>query len=271
MAKVRVLLVDNHRPSLKKWAGMLRNESYDVTEASSVPGAKMLLNKGGFDVAVLDLHLERDEDESDESGLNLAKAYRDSVPIIILTGRPTLDAAIRALQDGRSATAVAFVKKPDGPQALLKAIAKAVVPKVFVSHGHDEAATAAVVNFIEGGGAHAIVLREQPMASQSILEAFEKHANVQFAIILVTPDDVGGGKGKTLRPRARQNVIFELGFFLAKLGRNRVVALYKEEGEPIELPSNYHGVVYREMDGGGGWKIELAREMKEAGIELHLV
>ncbi|MFY9822188.1 MAG: TIR domain-containing protein [Thermoanaerobaculia bacterium] len=271
MVKVRVLLVDNHRPSLKSWGGTLRREDYDVTEASSASRAKMLLDKGGFDLAILDLHLERDEDETDESGLNLAKAYCESVPIIMLSGRPTLDAAIRALRDGRSAIAVAFVKKKDGPEALLKAMAKAIMPKVFVAHGHDEAATAAVVKFIEDGGAKALVLREQPVASQAILEAFEKHTNVQFAIILVTPDDVGTRRGTPLQPRVLQNVDFELDFFLAKLGRNRVVALYKEAGEPIEVPSNYHGVFYREMDAGGGWRVELAREMKEAGIELHLI
>jgi|SRR6185295_6819791 len=269
----KILLADNVPEELREWAAVLRGEGYEVVEASSVQAAKDILDQREVDLAVLDLHLERVDDSSDESGLRLAQAYRASRPIIMLTGLPTIDAAIEALQrDGRSAPAVAFVRKQqDGPRALLRAVRQAIVPKVFVSHGQDDRATAEVVKFLEDGGAHAVVLREQAVASQTILEVFEKHAHVQFAVILVTPDDEGARKGEKLQPRARQNVIFELGFFLAKLGRNRVVALCKREGEPIELPSNYHGVLYREMDPGGGWCLKIARDMKEAGIELNLV
>jgi predicted nucleotide-binding protein len=267
----KILLADNHAESLLTWSKVLREYGYEVVEASSVAEAQDHLVRGGFDLAVIDLHMERDEDKKDESGLQLASVYRERVPIILYTALDTTELAIKALQrDGRSSPAVAFVrKKEDGVAGLIKAVRQAIVPKVFVSHGHDDNATAAVQKFIDDGGARAIVLREQLTPGQSILAAFEEHANVQFSIILVTPDDEGAKKGEKLRPRARQNVIFELGFFLAKLGRDKVVALYKEEKEPIEWPSNYEGVLYRKME--GDWKIQLAKDLKKAGIALDLL
>ena len=71
------------------------------------------------------------------------------------------------------------------------------------------------------------------------------------------------GIGPNARFRARQNVIFEFGFFIARLGRQRVAALCKGD---IELPSDYHGVVYIPLDENGAWKIALAKEMKTAGL-----
>lgn len=73
------------------------------------------------------------------------------------------------------------------------------------------------------------------------------------------------GEEDKLKPRARQNAILELGYFIAKLGRKHVCALHKGG---IEFPSDYHGVVYTAFDEGGAWKMELAREMKAAGLDV---
>ncbi len=83
--------------------------------------------------------------------------------------------------------------------------------------------------------------------------------------MLLTPDDVGGKNAKFLKQRARQNVVFELGFFFAKLGRKKVCALHKED---VEIPSDIQGVIYTPMDKAGAWRVALARELKEAGIPL---
>jgi len=272
MAKPRILFADNDRKFRGTWTSLLRYEGFDVVEVSSVSTAKAALNKGGFDLAILDLHLEREEtDDEDDSGLRLATDFQDTLPIIILSGNANKKALLWAVQ-ADSKHFISVVEKPQGPDMLFKKIKKAILPKVFVSHGHDENATAAVVSFLEKGGASPVLLKEQTRASFSLLDEFEKYGNVEFAVILVTPDDVGARKGEDTRPRARQNVIFELGFFLAKLGRNRVVALCKEpegETERIELPFNYHGVLYRDLK--DDWKIELARDLRAAGIELDIV
>jgi predicted nucleotide-binding protein len=83
--------------------------------------------------------------------------------------------------------------------------------------------------------------------------------------VLLTPDDVGGTGSDALRPRARQNVVLELGYFLGHLGRQRVCALHKGL---LELPSDVNGVVYVPLDDAGGWKLKLARELKDAGFSI---
>ena len=87
--------------------------------------------------------------------------------------------------------------------------------------------------------------------------------------MLLTPDDVGATKhnSQDLKARARQNVIFELGYFVGKITRHKVCALYSEG---VELPSDYHGVLFVPMDASGAWKLQLPKEMKQAGLEVDL-
>jgi predicted nucleotide-binding protein len=140
--------------------------------------------------------------------------------------------------------------------------------KVFLVHGHDEAVKLAVARFLEKLGLEPVILHEQPNKGQTVIEKFEANSDVGFAVVLLTPDDEGrAATGKDLRPRARQNVILELGYFIGKLCRPRVCALYKEG---VELPSDIHGVIYVPYDGAGGWRLELARELKAAGIDVDL-
>ena len=86
---------------------------------------------------------------------------------------------------------------------------------------------------------------------------------------MLTPDDVGclNVQNPELKPRARQNVILELGYFLGKLGRTRIAALLKDD---VEKPSDYDGVVYISMDKAGAWKLQLAGELKTAGLNIDL-
>ncbi len=140
---------------------------------------------------------------------------------------------------------------------------------VFVVHGHDDAAKEAVARFIEKLGLKAIILHEQPNAGRTIIEKFERYSGVAFAVVLLTPDDVGAPRDRVSesKARARQNVIFELGYFIGKLGRKRVCALYKED---VELPSDIYGVLYVPMDSAGTWRMMLAREMKQAGLLIDM-
>ncbi len=139
---------------------------------------------------------------------------------------------------------------------------------VFVVHGHDDAAKEMVSRFIERLDLKAIILHEQPNAGRTLIEKFLAHSNVGFAVVLLTPDDVGEQKDKAaeLKPRARQNVIFELGYFIGKLGRERVCPLYVEG---VEIPSDYP-VVYVPLDTAGGWRLELAKELKAAGLPIDM-
>ena len=142
--------------------------------------------------------------------------------------------------------------------------------KIFIVHGHDEAAKHKLARFIADLDLTATILNEQPSKGQTIIDKFEEHADeTGFAIVLLTTDDVGAPKDKTheLKPRARQNVILELGYFLSGLGRDRVRILY-EEG--VELPSDIYGISYVPMDERGGWKLDLAQEIASVGITVDM-
>lgn len=135
----------------------------------------------------------------------------------------------------------------------------------FVVHGHDQAAREAVARFLERIDFEAIILHEQANRGRTVIEKVEAHGNVGFAVVLLTPDDVGAAQGGELQPRARQNVLLELGYFIGRLGRDRVCAL---KGGDLELPSDFGGVVYQPFDAGGGWKQALGRELEAAGFEI---
>jgi len=142
--------------------------------------------------------------------------------------------------------------------------------KVFVVHGHDNEAKEMTARFLEKIGLKPIILHEQPSSGRTIIEKFEMYSDdVAFAIILLTPDDVGGTKGDSSNqsPRARQNVILELGYFMGRLGRTRVCALHKEG---VELPSDYQGVVYIPMDSAGAWKAKVAQELSQSKLSIDL-
>ena len=137
--------------------------------------------------------------------------------------------------------------------------------KVFVIHGHDEAAKLAIAEFLRRLGLEPVILAEQPSGGKTIIEKFEAHADVGYAVALLTPDDVGSRQGDdAVRPRARQNVVFELGYFIGRLGRKRVCVLTK--GQP-EIPSDYSGVVYVPM-ASDAWKMGLIKELKAAGFDV---
>jgi predicted nucleotide-binding protein len=139
--------------------------------------------------------------------------------------------------------------------------------KVFVVHGHDETTKIMVARFLEKLDLEAIILHEQANKNRTIIEKIEAHRDVAFAVVLLTPDDVGNVAvdSENLNPRARQNVIFELGYFMGYLGRDKVCALKKDE---VEILSDYDGVIYTSLDKHGAWKTQLAKEIDAAGIEI---
>lgn len=139
--------------------------------------------------------------------------------------------------------------------------------KVFVVHGHDNETKQSVARFLEKLGLEAIILHEQSNRGLTLIEKFEQNADVAYAVVLMTPDDVGAAKAdaNSLRDRARQNVVLELGYFMGTLGRKNVAALNRGD---IERPSDYDGVVYIEYDPSDGWKLFLAKELKEAGLDF---
>ncbi|HXP05284.1 MAG TPA: nucleotide-binding protein [Stellaceae bacterium] len=141
--------------------------------------------------------------------------------------------------------------------------------KVFVVHGRDNDAKNEVARFLEHIGLKPIILNEQPNLGRHLLTKFQDEAEgVGFAVVLITPDDDGALEGEPLRKRARQNVVFELGFLIGKLGSSHVAALVKGE---VERPSDFDGVGYIPLDAAGGWKGLLARELKGVDVPFNVM
>jgi hypothetical protein len=141
--------------------------------------------------------------------------------------------------------------------------------EVFVVHGHDHGRMQALARFLERVGLNPVILHERASRGATIVEKLEKHTDVAFAVVLLTPDDVGSiaTDQKNLRPRARQNVVLELGYFMGRLGRKRTCALVVEG---VEIPSDYSGVVYIPIDSSDAWKFLLARELRAAGLPIDM-
>ena len=143
--------------------------------------------------------------------------------------------------------------------------------RVFLVHGHNEETKEKVARLLEHLDLPPIILHEQPDMNRTLIEKFEAYTpGVGFAVILMTADDRGGPKEKSTeeyQPRARQNVLFEMGFFLGKLGRRQVCVLREPT---VEIPSDYAGVLYKTLDAAGAWKLDLAREIDAAGIAVDL-
>ena len=145
---------------------------------------------------------------------------------------------------------------------------KTLSDRVFVVHGHDEQAVDQTELLIRRFGLTPIILRDAPSGGRTVIEKFEAHSNVGCAIVLLTPDDLGGKDRENLVPRARQNVIWEWGYLVGRLGRKGVICLYKGS---VEIPSDLHGIVTIHISEDVREKSdEIKRELIAAGYEVKL-
>lgn len=187
--------------------------------------------------------------------------YQDGVRRNIDSSRALLKEAIRTLEEDIAEAG----DQGEAAPPTLPAPKQAHSRRVFVVHGHDEGARETVARFLEKIDLTPVILHEQPNKGRTIITKFrEEAADIGFAIVLMTPDDFGGRAGSESKARARQNVVFELGFFIGSLGPERVAALVKGE---IERPSDFDGVVYISLE-QGNWKVDLGKELSAAGLDI---
>jgi hypothetical protein len=141
--------------------------------------------------------------------------------------------------------------------------------KIFIVHGRDNSVKSEMARFIEQLGLESIILHEQANQGMTIIEKIEAYSDVGFAVVLYTPCDVGALSSKSgeLNSRARQNVVFEHGFLMGKLGRDKVAAFVKRD---VELPTDINGIVYIDMDDEGGWKGKLLLELRNVGYDVDM-
>lgn len=254
-----------------------------ITFESLVEQGRQLLDTGQNPSATHDAFLHWDsavarwlDQRSPDTGLSAEWSALGSSPLIV--GRHYYDSdhawvgfrnvvQQRLLWLGKTARAAQRQRQPMGSGK------RPVSPngKVFLVHGHNESIRETVARFLEKLKLTPVILHEQPNKGRTIIEKFIDYSDVAFAVVLLTADDRGAGNStvndQLLSPRARQNVILELGFFLGKLGREQVCSLY-EDG--VEIPSDYQGVLFLKLDKDGAWRLRLAKELKEAGLPIDL-
>lgn len=142
--------------------------------------------------------------------------------------------------------------------------------KVFIVHGHNTNVRDQVKEFIYEIGYEPVILQNVPNQGRTIIEKLENETDVAYAIILYTGCDRGSinDEKAELKPRARQNVVFEHGYLFAKLGRKNVCALYQKG---VEYPSDLSGVLYEPyLENNKSWKVNIAKEMKKAGLNINI-
>jgi len=183
---------------------------------------------------------------------------------IVVQGKKTaLHQELKGLADSGMQPAVAITHtspavKSTGPSK-----------RVFIVYGHDKVSLNSLELMLLKMGMEPIVLGNLAAGGDTIIEKLEEHLkeshNVGFACVLLTPDDVGyrSGHETEAKGRARQNVILELGMFLARLGRKRVAILYKTD---VERPSDIDGLLYLPFDEHvDEAKTNLFKELQAAG------
>lgn len=245
-------------------------EAFDLNSVSNGPTAELK----GLEVAIKDTLVRCfGEDTSTYRDLQSA-AVLAIYPRFRTTGTPidysgrigkNIGRSIELLRQGQRALKEDLADYEHEHKTTLKGgpDAAELSRRVFVVHGHDDGSREMVARFLEKVGFEAVILHEQANQGRTVIEKVEAHGDVGFAVVLLTPDDEGCVRGGTPEPRARQNVILELGYFIGRLGRGKVCALKRGV---LEIPSDYAGVVYESLE--GNWKQALGRELQEAGHEI---
>jgi predicted nucleotide-binding protein len=141
--------------------------------------------------------------------------------------------------------------------------------KVFVVHGRNNEIKLDVARTLTTLDIEPIILHEQADKGKTIIEKFNEYSDVSFAVVILSSDDKGCLSGEypnKIKDRARQNVIFELGYFIGKLGRNKVFSL--SQSKDLEIPSDYTGVLFTSYDSSGAWRYKLVKELKAASFNV---
>lgn len=161
-------------------------------------------------------------------------------------------------------------KAQDEVRALLEDVPSVSNRKIFVVYGHDDIARTQLDALLRRWDLEPIILDQQASGGMTIIEKLEEYgSDVGYAIVLATPDDEGkANKESSYKLRVRQNVVLELGMFLAKLGREKVAILLKE-ADNFEKPSDIQGLIYIPFQNKvDEVSICLIRELARQGYEI---
>ena len=187
--------------------------------------------------------------------------------LIIMTDRTSEYEWVEACHDGiQSAIAILEVYLEDFSEeapSSMSDLQAGSFDKVFIVHGHDGELKQSVARASETQGIDAIILTEKANQGKTIIEKFEGYSDVGGVVCLFTADDICiDQEDGSEKPRARQNVVFETGYFIAALGRDHIVIL-ADHG--VEMPSDLSGVVRTDT---ANWEVDLLKELKAMGYTI---
>ena len=261
-----ILIVEDDQFYARQLAEMLADHGIETLQASTAQES-LKISSDLYEAAIVDVMLPNDPEVSgislEESragfstGVALARRLLKAKPVlkvVLITG----DLWGSDSEQWAKTQGIPIVLKPEGQRAIRTALQQLGIlkgtprPRAFIVHGHDEVALLQLKNYLQNtmGWPEPIVLREQPSSGRTIIEKFEDYSElIDCVFVLLTPDDAMTSTTAKDPRRSRQNVIFELGFFFAQLGRlsGRVIVLHKR---PNELPSDIQGVVWIGIDKG---------------------
>lgn len=224
--------------------------------------------------------------ESDEPSDKIVTWFKQKKQDIVTLGIRALDLDKFYIVENTKNVTRNFITRP--PRKELTAEKKKIESNdIFIVHGRDHKPVQELKLMLHELGLNPIVLHEQASGSLTIVEKLEKYSDVNYAFVILTPDDVGGTESDFLNAvralerldlediyedymyhRARQNVVLEFGYFMGLLGRDKVCCLYKGD---IELPSDMHGIVYVPFkESVNEQRIKIMRELREAGYEIKI-
>ena len=260
-----ILLVDDDSERFPTWIESLRDEGFDVQTATTASEALGVVRARVNDLGavIVDIFVPLGSDfpepeiRSGRPGLKLARRLRRDFPTLPMIG--TSSECETEIVEWFEHHHYPFIwKGRDWPRGIVVALKKILGeirgPRSFIVHGHDNARVLELKDYLQNrlGWQEPVVLREQSSMGKTVIDKFEHFArDIDLVFVLLTPDDqpMSHDVSNEQKRRARQNVIFELGFFYAHLGRTqgRVCLLHKG---PLELPSDLAGVVYVDVSSG---------------------
>jgi predicted nucleotide-binding protein len=265
-SKDRILVIDDDVFYAYYAANLLTDiGGYVVTQCHSVDEGLELARRGKFPLAIVDLKMppgkcfdEVDTSGGHKTGMVLAREIRKASPptkVIVQSAAPDAELERISFQiEGAT-----FLCKSPNPGELIRAVRHILDPKrarakSFIVHGHDRRTALELKNYLQNwlGFDEPTILSEQPSMGATILEKFEAYASdTDWVFVLLTPDDAGyvAAEPESAQPRARQNVIFELGYFHGLMRRRygRIILLYTGD---LEIPSDLSGIIYIDITHG---------------------
>lgn len=280
-----IILVEDDTYTLQIYSEYFEAGGFRVLKAINLSQAKQVIeNNVDAHAVILDVMLPPGDESGIEtrggfsSGVTLVRWIKQNYPDLTIIGLSN-DPPNKIEEWFNSQGLVILDKKDYSPFELINRI-KILISKedrrkhlkIFIVHGHDQAAMYELKNYLQNtlNLSEPIILHEQPSLGRTIIEKFEEEArHVDLVFVLLTPDDFINDPSATneSRRRARQNVIFEMGYFFGKLQRKRgkVILLYKP---PLELPTDISGVIYIDILNGIEAASEVIRREVDSLIKL---